>query len=232
MSGRPCRPPPIPDGAALDPRAERKTVLSRIHDAAQVGDADALKGLFDAHPEIHVNYFRRGRNTALHTALLHNQEGPLIDYLIRSGANLEALNTKGYSPLALAIIHCRGSRAVSKLIAAGARWERFDGGAFAGLSARDVAERYERGNVIEFLDLLAAGDVCRKSPSEALPRGRAICPICHARVKFPTKMSRIAQDQAEVERRIARNGDPGTRNKKYIARKYMDQLLAHSGGRA
>ena len=99
--------------------------------AAQIGDVETVEIIFDNYKEIHINTSRKGRNTTLHTAVLHNQEGLLIDYLIENGADVNLQNTKGCCPLTLAIINCKESKAVEKLIAAGATWEKFDTGAFA-----------------------------------------------------------------------------------------------------
>ncbi|KAL7527188.1 hypothetical protein ACHAWF_002070 [Thalassiosira exigua] len=235
MSGRPSRPAPCSRDEKIDPKAERKRTLQRLHDATQIGDVNTVQAVFDAHAEFNVNTLRRGRNATLHTALLHNQEGPLIDYLLRNGADVDAENAKGYSPLTLAIVHCKGSKAVEKLIAAGATWTRFDTGAFAGLSAIDVGAKFKNESAVQLLAQMteAGGDFCREVAIPGpLPRGRAVCPVCNLVVKFPTKMSRIESDQAAIELRIRTDGEMGTRHKKYISRKYMDQLLAHSDGEA
>jgi len=219
------------------PEHDRKT-LQRLHDAAQIGDVDKVKEIFDTHKELDIDVTRRGRNTTLHIALLHNQEGPLIDYLIQNGADVNVENTKGYCPITLAIIHCKGKgKAVRKLITAGATWEKFDSGAFAGLSARDVAIKYEKEDVINLLDEITADGICKEVMATTIDKlkERKICPICNQVVKFPTKMSRIADDQAHIEKRVQINGEfRGGKHKhrKYIARKYMDQLLAHSDGQA
>ncbi|KAL7463481.1 hypothetical protein ACHAXS_003848 [Conticribra weissflogii] len=70
----------------------------------------------------------------------------------------------------------------------------------------------------------------------------ATCPICKTLVRFPTRMSRIIGFQEEIDKKITRNnttthnhdGDPKNKKKKivYASRKYLDQLLTHSEGRA
>ncbi|KAL7536474.1 hypothetical protein ACHAXR_010976 [Thalassiosira sp. AJA248-18] len=216
----------------MDPNAERKLVLQQLHDAAQIGDVDTVKNIFDS-KEIHINITRKGRNTTLHTALMHNQEGPLIDYLIQNGADTNIENTKGYCPLTLAIIHCKESKAVEKLIAAGVTWEKFERGAFSGLSALDVAIKYNNEKVVCFLKLMTETGICKEVTKVEPKKGRSICPVCQLQVKFPTHMSRIEADQEAIEKGVLANGEYGAgkhKRKKYLTRKYMDQLLAHSNG--
>ena len=223
----------------IDPKqTERRLILRQLHDAAQLGDVDTVKSVFDTDTGIPIDTTRKGRNTTLHTALLHNQEGMLIDYLIQKGADVNAENTKGYCPLTLAIIHCKGSKAVEKLIAAGARWGDFDSGAFVGLSARDVAIKYDNKKVVDLFKSLEENMFCKEvTTSEPRVRmDRKNCPICNLLVKFPTKMSRIESDQESIEKRVHNNGEMygegKHQQKKFISRKYMDQLLAHSNGEA
>lgn len=232
MSGRPRRLTPQPEGT----KADRKSILRRLHDASQLGDVDSVKDIFDAHGrEVHVDITRKGKNTTLHTAVQHNQEGFLIDYLIQAGANVNAENSKGYTPLTLAIIHCKGSKALEKLIAAGARWkEKYHSGAFEGLSALDVAIQYKNEPAINFLTCISAKNVCGTDADGGTARTgtspRSICPICNLEVKYPTKLSRILDDQASIEERIRYNGEyAGGKHKKrkYLTRKYMDQLLSN-----
>jgi len=220
----------------LNQKAERRKILQQLHDSAQIGDVDSVKRIFQNHKEIPIDITRKGRNTTLHTALLHNQEGLLIDYLIQNGADVNAENTKGHFPLTLAIIHCRGSKAAEKLIAAGASWEKFGSGAHAGLSAMEVAVDHKNKMVVGLLKNLASEDYCKEVGTIVPGRGRQLCPICNCLVKFPTKMSRIVRDQESIERRFQSNGERGgegkRQHKKYVSRKYMDQLLAHSNGDA
>ena len=237
MSGRSSRPIDLSkriqeDG---DPKAERKLVLRQLHDAAQIGDVETVKYILGTYKEIHINITRKGQNTTLHTALLHNQDGLLIDYLIKNGADVNIENTKGYCPLTLAIVHCKRSKAAEKLIASGAKWKRFDSGAYSGQSAMDVAIKHNNENVINLLNRLLDKDVCKEVTTTEPKKGRSVCPICNLVVKFPTKMSRIENDQKAIEMRIQHNGEFGTgkhKNKKYVSRKYMDQLLSHSNGEA
>ncbi len=84
---------------------DKRQILQNLHDAAGIGDVETVQDIFDTyHDELDVNVYRKGGNTALHTALYHSQEGMLIDYLIRSGANVNGLNSKGFSPLLVAVI--------------------------------------------------------------------------------------------------------------------------------
>ena len=226
----------------------RRVILQNIHDAAQIGDVSTVKQIFDAYTDLNIDITRKGRNTTLHTALLHNQEGPLIDYLISKGADINAVNSKGHTPLTLAIVYCDGGRrekAVEKLINAGAKYDiTFDSGVFAGMTLMDVAVKYKNNHAINLLQRLAKEKknpplLCQEVGSEnKMNKYRAVCPICNLLVTYPTKMSRIETDQLMIEERIKHNGDRDvsgsgkTKRKKYITRKYMDQLLAHSNGEA
>ena len=237
----------------LDDLSERKRIFQQLHDAAQIGDVTAVKCVFETYTQLPIDVARRG-NTTLHTALCHNQEGVLIDYLIGKGADVNIMNSKGYCPLTLAIIHCRGSKkAVQKLIDAGAIWKKFHAGLFVDLSAMDVAIQHNNECVVEFLRYLNNEEergaqtetTTTKETSEtiATKKGHAICPVCNSLVKFPTKMSRLLADQIAIEQRTKVNGErEGTgeeggvgrqkQQRKYIARKYMDQLLQHANGEA
>ena len=228
--------------------SERKLVLQQLHDAAQIGDITAVKCIFETHnTQLPIDISRRGGNTTLHTALCHNQEGVLIDYLIHKGADVNRMNSKGYCPLTLAIIHCRGSsKAVQKLIDAGAEWKQFHSGLFENLSAMDVAIQHHNECVVGYLARLMeeqekedAIRAKKTSKTKTTKAGHAICPICNMLVKYPTKMSRILADQIAIEQRTKVNGEHGRggegkhkQQRKYIARKYMDQLLQHSNGEA
>ena len=151
---------------------------------------------------------RKGRNTTLHTALLHNQEGPLIDYLISKGADINAVNSKGHTPLTLAIVYCDGGRrekAVEKLINAGAKYDTtFDSGMFTGMSLMDVAVKYKNQHAINLLKRLEDEKknptlLCQEVGSEnKMNKYRAVCPICNLLVTYPTKMSRIEMDQLMI----------------------------------
>ena len=228
--------------------SERRVILQNIHDAAQIGDVSSVKQIFDTYTDLNTDITRKGRNTTLHTALLHNQEGPLIDYLISKGADINAVNSKGHTPLTLAMVYCDGGRrekAVEKLINAGAKYDTtFDSGVFVGMSLMDVAVKYKNKHAINLLQRLANEKknplLCQEVSTATKDKNkyRAVCPICNLLVTYPTKMSRIETDQLMIEERIKRNGDRDvtgsgkTKRKKYITRKYMDQLLAHSNGEA
>lgn len=243
--------------------SERKLMFQQLHDAAQIGDITAVKCIFETHhpQQLPIDITRRGGNTTLHTALCHNQEGLLIDYLIQMGADVNKMNSKGYCPLTLAIIHCRGSnRAVQKLIEAGAIWKNFHSGLFENQSAMDVAIQHNNESVVEYLtwlieehkkeetldnpsqqQVVVATRDKKMGDTKTTKAGHAICPICNMLVKFPTKMSRILSDQTAIEQRTKVNGERGggggeggkqKQQRKYIARKYMDQLLQHSNGEA
>ena len=254
---------------------ERRALAQQLHNAAQVGNIQEIKLIFDKH-QIPIDSHRRG-NTALHTALYHNQDGLLLDYLLDQGANVNTPNSKGYTPLDLAIMHCKGCKAVDKLIGAGAHWKEkyttdnedesseLKNGvtslAFAGLTPLDVARKYDHNEVVEFLaarllrqDQDETTNYCKPVSSlegessttnnDTTPlvknKWHAICPICKDTVRFPTSMSRILLDQQLLEQRL--NNDvngvlldvnkSGPNRKKYITRKYLDQFITHTNGRA
>ena len=175
-------------GGADDADSRRIRALRQLHDAVQVGDVTACAEIFEANKGVvHINSTRRGRNTALHTALLHNQEGPIVDYLIDKGANLEAENNKGCSPIVLAIMNCRGGKAVAKLINAGAKYKEFKTGKFGGMSAMDVAAKHKNDSVVQLLERLGDEEngtcVATVSDRPVNMKERATCPICKMTVK-------------------------------------------------
>ena len=113
------------------------------------------------------------------------------------------------------------------------------------MSLMDIAVQYKNEHVINFLNnqLMDEKYICKEvSTTAALTKKlqqskyRATCPICNELVTYPTKMSRIEVDQMNIEQRIQNNGDyvnggkAKTNRRKYITRKYMDKLLAHSNG--
>lgn len=209
---------------------ERRAIAQQLHNAAQVGNIQEVQTILDKH-QLPIDTHRRG-NTALHSALYHNQDGLLLDYLIGRGANVNVPNSKGYTPMDVAIMHCKRAKAVEKLIGAGAQWreaygkEYLDGWPlkFAGLTPLDVARRYNNQEVV---DLLTArllqqnnddganycqpvsssveGDsstVNNTPPTIINKKWHSICPICKDKVQFPTRMSRILLDQELLEQRV------------------------------
>ncbi|KAL7430428.1 hypothetical protein ACHAXM_002189 [Skeletonema potamos] len=149
----------------------RRALAQQLHNAAQVGNIQEIQSIFIKHPELSIDSHRKG-NTALHTALYHNQDGLLLDYLLECGASVNSPNSKGYTPLDLSIMYCKGGKAAEKLIGAGAQWKETyccsdttnesskNGGgggggvtklAFEGLTPLDVARKYNHQEVIELL---------------------------------------------------------------------------------
>ena len=270
----------------------RRAALRRLHDYAQVGDVTSIRRLFHEHGHVmgSIDACRRGRNTALHIALDHNQDGQLLTYLIDNGANVNVMNGKGYAPLALAILRSstRAKRennstiAVRKLIDAGATWNaKYESGIFIDRTPLSVALEFGHEGVIDLLARLTAEAAAQKtttvsndntnsheennlhgelptvstpiteeesssSKKLALPptvtpkKGYAVCPICNIQVKYPTAMSRILDDQLSIEKRLHNNGDfllaaagggkKQRRQRKYITRRYMDELVSQSCG--
>ena len=67
------------------------------------------------------------------------------------------------------------------------------------------------------------------------------CPVCNILVRYPTRMSRIVGFQDEIDEKMQNhpnNGKPEKEEKGkkkkivFTSRKYLDQLLAHSNGKA
>lgn len=224
-----------------DLKGERKEALSKLHDAAQIGDVDRCASIFSVYKEFSINIVRRGKNTTLHTALFHNQEGPLVDYLISNGADIEIENCKGYTPLMCAITFCKLGHALEKLVEAGAKYEEpFESGPYAGMTPLELVVQVKNERMIGFLtSCLEKKDdkvvVPTTTSTTELPKGRAVCPICNLSVRFPTGMSRIEHNQLDVERNVAAHGEYGGQKKKqklYTSRKYLDEFLSHSNGEA
>ena len=147
-------------------RAHRQAALRRVHDYAQVGDVTSIRQLFHEHGHVmgSIDACRRGRNTALHIALDHNQDGPLLTYLIDNGADVNVMNGRGYAPLALAIVRSatkakkeNSTIAVRKLIDAGATWNaKYESGIFIDRTPLTVALEFGHESVIDLLARLTA----------------------------------------------------------------------------
>ena len=218
-------------------KEKRKHALQSLHDAAQIGDVSTVRSIFDAHKEFSINITRRGKNTILHTALFHNQEGMLLDFLIDNGADVNLVNSKGYTPLIIAITHCKEGVAIEKLINADAKYDIIlDSGSFAGMTPLKVAEKYSNEKAINFLTyLLANQSIHAKTVHEKeIPKNKALCPICKTLVRYPTQMSRLLANQAQVEKNYQMYGQYGMKKKKskvYTSRKYLDQFLNHADGK-
>eukprot|EP00984_Skeletonema_dohrnii_P006565 scaffold2352_cov90-Skeletonema_dohrnii-CCMP3373.AAC.4 len=206
---------------------ERRAIAQQLHNAAQVGNIQEIQAIFEKH-QLPIDSHRRG-NTALHSALYHNQDGLLLDYLLEHGANVNTPNSKGYTPLDLSIIYCKRGKAAEKLIGAGAQWkEKYDEESsngmpfkmpltFAGLTPLEVARKYKNEEVVELLTAKLHHDetnYCQPISSDAdadasttngappMKKWHSICPICKDTVRFPTSMSRILIDQAILEERL------------------------------
>lgn len=138
-----------------------------IQHFAATGDVEAVKSIFEnnnndndpnnddgpnnAHIDIDI-HSPKSKNTPLHTALIQNQQGFIIDYLISKGADINAFNVKGFNPVVLAIRHCRpGINALKKLIDAGASLKRFEQGRFFSLSLVDIALQWKNEEAVKLL---------------------------------------------------------------------------------
>lgn len=217
-------------------KEQRKYALQSLHDAAQIGDVSTVRSIFDNHKEFSINITRKGKNTILHTALFHNQEGMLLDYLIEKDADVNLVNCKGYTPLVVAITHCKEGLAVEKLVAAGAQHDVvLDCGSFAGLTPMQIAEKHNNEKAVAFLNhLLTNKETCKETLLEKeIPKNKRLCPICKTLVRYPTQMSRLKDNQAQIEENYRLYGEYGKKKKKskvYTSRKYLDQFLTHKNG--
>ncbi len=212
-------------------------------------------------PEVDIDiHSPKTKTTALHAALIQNQQGFIIDYLISKGADVNAFNNKGFNPVTLAIRHCRpGTQALEKLINSGASLDMFQKGRFIGLTLSDIAVQWNNRDAESFLkrhheDIstiekkasINSNDVA-KNVKKA--QEKSLCPVCHCKVKFPTRMSFLIfnQEQAEKEydklmlkQRQIRGGnllgtDDADEEKNatsavYVSRKYLDQFISHDDG--
>jgi hypothetical protein len=218
-----------------------------LHEFCSQGDVEAIQSFLDHHPDFDINNTSRGRNTALHAALIQNQQGLVIDFLISRGANVDAFNSKGYNCVIFAITNCKGSHALEKLIRAGAIWKgKIGQGKFAGLSAQDVALQHPNSDATELLSRLmteSTNEDEEKKHQDGIAgissktNNRAMCPICKAFVKFPTKLSFIRNDQFRAEEYASQlqNGSlevVSNKKDRYESRKYLDEFLSHDSGEA
>ncbi|AZA11928.1 ankyrin repeat domain-containing protein [Corynebacterium gerontici] len=99
-----------------EPDEETQAFASKIFDLARGGDAHTLAQYIDA--GVDANLSNHEGNTLLMLAAYSGNE-PALDVLIARGANVDALNDRGQSPLAGAIFK-KEQGIVEKLIAAGA----------------------------------------------------------------------------------------------------------------
>lgn len=94
---------------------------SRLADAVRDRDSSTVSTLLSQRG-IDVNGPELDGATALHWAA-HFNDLTLVERLIKAGANVNAANRFGVTPLMLAASHGRGARVVEKLLAAGANPE-------------------------------------------------------------------------------------------------------------
>mmetsp|Transcript_23525 Transcript_23525/g.35745 ORF Transcript_23525/g.35745 Transcript_23525/m.35745 type:complete len:485 (+) Transcript_23525:3-1457(+) len=229
-------------------------VRKSLHQFAGSGDVDALKSLLESHMVLDINVSSKGKNTALHVALIQNQQGLVIDYLIERGADINAFNSKGFNTIALSIIHCRpGTHALRKLIEAGAIWSKpYQRGKFSGLKTLDIARECKNIEALQYLQSLKSEpnvDEEKIDPIAIYKLTRPskgnhnFCSLCNCRVKFPSKLSFIRQDQerAEIKADERQKNEPCGKEKSersqsavkeiYTSRWYLDQFMSHSNGK-
>lgn len=184
------------------------TPITALHKFSSAGDVAALQSLFHSHPSLDVNAAsRKSKNTALHYAVSKNQQGFIIDYLLSRGADPNRPNATGYTPMMLAIVNCNTSEALQKLLDAGAYTQllkKEDRHAVLELAIRrnkneaeQVLLRYIPSADDETHKCAHNKTISENSLTNVLPnaRGKAICPLCHSTVKFPSRMSFLPLDQ-------------------------------------
>eukprot|EP00551_Chaetoceros_affinis_P009460 CAMPEP_0203670450 /NCGR_PEP_ID=MMETSP0090-20130426/6519_1 /ASSEMBLY_ACC=CAM_ASM_001088 /TAXON_ID=426623 /ORGANISM="Chaetoceros affinis, Strain CCMP159" /LENGTH=583 /DNA_ID=CAMNT_0050535311 /DNA_START=65 /DNA_END=1816 /DNA_ORIENTATION=- len=148
--------------------AANNNVRSTLHQFAAKGDVEAVQSLVKHYHTTTSNsnnldgvnnnfdidiHSSRSKVTALHAALIQNQQGFIIDYLLSEGADVDAFNQKGFNPVILAIRHCRpDTHALEKLIDAGAYLGQFQKGRFASLSPLDIALLWKNERAVEILE--------------------------------------------------------------------------------
>eukprot|EP00049_Salpingoeca_infusionum_P019554 m.362398 g.362398 ORF g.362398 m.362398 type:complete len:420 (+) comp20438_c0_seq1:138-1397(+) len=92
--------------------------ITMMH-VASLGDLEALQFLIE-NGHVSVNIARRkGKNTALHTALAQNKLA-VVPYLLSQGADINARNDRGVTPLMIAVTASKGPAIIRTLLDAGA----------------------------------------------------------------------------------------------------------------
>ncbi len=149
------------------------------------------------------------------------------------------VTSKGYMPITLVIIHCKGEHGGEEADQPGQDLESFNSGAFIGLSAMDVAVKY--GNK-EVFGLLHCCRMTRSAPGHwknstrpgwAWPSVWPAAPLS----SFPQAWAgQILSEQESVKGQIWDSGKyVGGRSRKrrnHISWKCLDQLMTHSNGKA
>ena len=224
-------------------RANNENLKTTLHQFSGSGDLAAVKSIVENNNELDINISSKGKNTALHSAIIHNQQGLIIDYLISKGADVNAFNTKGYNCVILAIIHCQpGIQALEKLMRAGAAWEKkFGRGKFSGLTVIDLAEQSKNFDALDLFRRMKPGEAKDETNKAKRSKNHQLCPLCNTFVKFPTKINFIesAQERAEenaIERvrldLVCTSSIDRKKERKeiYTSRKYLDHFLYHRQG--
>jgi hypothetical protein len=175
------------------------TPIAALHKYSSTGDVEALQDLFATYPSLDVNAAsRKRRNTALHYAVSQNQQGSIINYLLSKGADPHRANSHGYTPVMLAIVNCNTSEALQKLLDAGGFSPSFNEEGRKAIF--QLAIQRNKKYVEQLLLRYIPSTDDRKQQEHSvnnLPEDhrKAICPLCHCAVKFPSRMSFIPLDQ-------------------------------------
>jgi len=222
--------------------ANQNNLKTTLQQFCRQGDVEAIQSLLEHNQDLDVDISSTGKNTALHSALIHNQQGLVIDYLISRGANVNAFNSKGYNCVVFAITNCKGALALEKLVRAGAVWkDKFGRGKFSGMTVQELAIQHQNSDAVELLQRLQT-EKGEKEPTGILgicskTKNREMCPICNSFVKFPTKLTFVKYDQdlaeaRELELESSESVQQIDNKDRYTSRKYLDQFLSHQSGEA
>jgi ankyrin repeat protein len=188
----------------LQSKNNYSTPITALHKFSSTGDVAALQSLFESHPSLDVNAAsRKSRNTALHYAVSQNQQGFIIDYLLSRGADPNRPNAYGYTPMMLAIVNCNTSEALQKLLDAGAYTQLLKKEDRHAVFELAIQRNKREAEQVLLRYIPSANDETQKHAHNntnsvnvlSKVRGKAICPLCHSTVKFPSRMSFLPLDQ-------------------------------------
>ena len=98
--------------------------MTYLHQSCAKGNLPVSTKLIELCPELTNVIDRNSKFSPLHMAVLHNQEDS-VNLLLGSGANVNAVSTKKFNALMLAVC-CSSLTIVSKLIAAGTNLDHLD----------------------------------------------------------------------------------------------------------
>ena len=131
---------------------EENKGMSAIHWAASLGHVAAMKALIDAGADVNQP-ISVTRTTPLQYAAAYQPYVEPVDFLLRNGANPNAIDDKGRSPLHYAAAACYNPTMVRSLVEGGANVHRKDD---KGRTAEEYAELAEKKECVSLLKELAS----------------------------------------------------------------------------